>query len=141
MKEIQEEMKKFQDDMKKAAEQKDEVALKKLKPREEQTMALMQEMMILPWKSLIVMLPLFFLFIGEGFITHYHGLLFDWFPAFSIMLPIDLHFHAIFSLQIFQQASYGPKGFFIVSTVFFSMIISLAEGRLEKSKKNAEAKK
>ncbi len=131
-KEIQAEMKKFQDEFKKAAEKKDEAAMKRLEPQQEQTMKLMQEMMFLPWKSMIFVLPIFFILIGEPFIFHTHGLLLDWYPQFVIFLPFDLHFDAIFSFNIIKEGAYGPKGFFILSTVLFSLIFSSLEGQVEK---------
>ncbi len=131
-KEIQDEIKKFQDEFKKATEKKDDAAIKKLKPREEQVMSQMQEMMLLPWKSMVFVMPLFFILIGEPFLTQYPGILMEAFKDFVIFLPFDLHLNAVFSLQVLREAAYGPKGFFIVSTIFFSLVYAQLEPRVEK---------
>ncbi len=131
-KEIQDEIKNFQEEFKKATEKNDEVALKKLKAREEQVMGMMQEMMLLPWKSMIIVMPMFFVLIGEPFLTHYPGFLMETFKGFVIHLPFDLHVNAVFSLQVLREAAYGPKGFFIVSTLFFGMLYSFLEPRVAK---------
>ncbi|MFA6048959.1 MAG: EMC3/TMCO1 family protein [Candidatus Micrarchaeia archaeon] len=131
-KEIQDEIKGFQEEFKKASEKNDEVALKKLKAREEQVMGMMQEMMLLPWKSMIFVMPMFFLLIGEPFLTHYPGFLMEAFKGFVIFLPFDLHVDAVFSLQIIREAAYGPKGFFIVSTLFTGMLYSVLEPKVAK---------
>ncbi|MFQ5406159.1 MAG: EMC3/TMCO1 family protein [Candidatus Micrarchaeia archaeon] len=134
MKEIQDDMKQFQDAFKKATEKKDESELKKLKAREEQVMSQMQEMMLLPWKSMIIVMPMFFILIGEPFLTQYPGILMETFKDFVIFLPFDIHLDAIFSLQIFKQAAYGTKGFFIVSAIISGITLSIIEQKIEKKK-------
>jgi len=96
---------------------------------------MMQEMMILPWKSMVFILPLFFLMIGDPWLTHFPGIIIQNFSDFIITLPFNLHFDAIFSLRFMNAGTYGPKGFFIVCVVFSGLFLSLIEQQLDKLKK------
>ncbi len=131
-KEIQDEMQKWQNDFKVASEKNDEKALKRLKEKEAQVMPMMQEMMLLPWKSMVVVLPMFFFMTGDPWFTHYPGIILQTFSKFLITLPFDLHLSAVFSLGVFNPAVYGPKGFFIVCVLFAGIVTSIAEQQIEK---------
>lgn len=128
-KEIREEVAKFQKEYNKALKEKDEAALKRLQAREKQTSGMMTEMMILPLKSSVIILPLFFIIIT---------LLQQNFPSFTITLPFGLHVNEILSLRILSQSTYGSRGFFIVSSIFWSLLIELVYSRkFEKKHKPA----
>ncbi len=115
-KEIREEVNRFQKEYARAAKEKDEPALKRLKLREKQVTGLMTEMMILPMKSMIIIIPLFFVFIT---------LVQQNFSSFTITLPLGLHVNEILSLRIFSPSTYGPRGFFILASVFWGIIIEI----------------
>lgn len=132
MTEIQEEFKVYQKHLSEAAKSGDESKMKKASEKSERMNQLMMEMMVIPWKTLVYALPLFFLFTGESWLTNYPGLIPSWFPGFVISLPFDLHPAAIFSFKFLQQASYGAKGFFIVGVLFASMIFSFIEQQYAK---------
>ena len=113
-KEIKAEIDAFQKEMSKAVKEKDQAALKRLEPRQKQVTEMMTEMMMLPFKSMIVVIPLFLVVIS---------LLQQNFPGFTINLPFGLHLPEIFSLRILSPSVYGPRGFFIVSGMFWGLII------------------
>ena len=131
---IQKEMNTFQKEMKEATDKNDEKRIKKLKERESQVMGMMSEMMFLPFKSMIFVLPLFFIIIGtSGFLgIQYDGVLSPNFPGFIQELPIDLHISSVFSLNVFHSAVYGTRGFFIVSGIVSGMLVEALFARLLK---------
>ncbi len=133
LKTLQREINSFQKEMKEASDKKDEKKLKQLSLREKEVTSYMMEMMWLPWKSLVFILPLFFLFIGtNGFLgISYDGLLKQWYPDFVAVLPFGLHLPEIFSLRVLSPSVYGPRGFFIVCAVFAGILIELGLSRWE----------
>lgn len=133
LKQLQREINSYQKELKDAAAKNDEKKLKQLSLREKEFTGYMMEMMWLPWKSLIFILPLFFLLIGtNGFLgINYEGILKSWYPDFTIVLPFGLHLPEIFSLRVLSPSVYGPRGFFIVCAVFAGILIELALSRLE----------
>lgn len=126
--EIQREMKDYQRELKQATERRDEAALKNLKARETQVMAMTKEMLFLPFKPMIVVLPLFFIALwalGAAF------------PAFSIQLPVALHWNELLSLQILRPSTYGVRGFFIVVAILAGIVIEIVFQAHDKIKARA----
>jgi uncharacterized membrane protein (DUF106 family) len=123
--EIQREMKEYQRELKEATDKRDEAALKRLKARESQVMEMTKEMLFLPFKSMIIILPLFFIVLwalGAAF------------PSFSVQLPVALHWNELFSLKILSPSAYGVRGYFIVVAVFSGLVIELVIQAYDKMK-------
>ncbi len=83
-------------------------------------------MMFLPFKSMIVVLPLFFVFIW---------LIGGAYPHFTIRLPIALHLNGgeLFGLNILHDSTYGPRGFFILASVLAGSVIEFIAGKTMKN--------
>ncbi len=113
VKQLQKEVNEFQKKFEKATREKDEKELQHLKNLEQETMAKMQEMLLLPLKSMVVILPLFFIFIS-GIESFHRG--------FYIVLPLALHPSELLSLNVLHASTYGPRGFFILSSIVFNLI-------------------
>ena len=139
---LQSEINSFQKEMKEAAEKNDEKRLAALSSREKQVTGHMMEMMWLPWKSLVFILPVFFLLIGtNGFLgINFHGVIPTAFPVFSIVLPFNLHISSLFPAGLFSfspgalasSAPYGSRGFFIVCAIFAGIVLESVVSRFEK---------
>lgn len=129
---IQAQVKQYQDQFKKATAANDSKLLAELANREKEITAYMGEMMVLPFKSLIFIIPVFFVFIGFNiFGFKYAGFVPSTYPDFSIVLPIGLHLGQIFSLQILQSTVYGARGYFILSGVVAGIILEALYSRYE----------
>lgn len=115
-KEIKAEIDAFQKEMNRAMKEKDQAAIKRLEPRQKQVTDSMTEMMMLPMRSMIVAIPLFLVVIS---------LVQQNFPSFIITLPFGIHIDEITSLRILSPSVYGPRGFFIVSSIFWGMLIEM----------------
>ena len=115
-KEIKAEIDSFQKEMNKALKEKDDAAIKRLEVRQKQVTDMMTEMMMLPMKSMIVAIPLFLITIS---------LIQQNFPSFVITLPFGIHIDEITSLRILSPSVYGPRGFFIVSSIFWGMVVEM----------------
>jgi uncharacterized membrane protein (DUF106 family) len=139
MNEIQAYFKAYQDKYAAAIKSKDEKKIAAIADEAKKTNDLMMEMMLMPWKTMIFALPLFFIFTGDPWFTHYAGIVPSVFPDFAIVLPFDLHTAAVYSLNIFKEASYGARGYFIVGLIAAGLLISFAEQKYDASK--AKAKK
>jgi uncharacterized membrane protein (DUF106 family) len=135
MNHIQEEFKAYQEKYLAAVKAKDERKLEALAAESKRTNDLMMEMMIMPWKTLVFALPLFFLFTGDPWLTHYAGIIPSTYPAFATVLPFDLHPAAVYSLNILRSASYGPRGYFIVCLIFAGLLVSLLEQNYDRKGK------
>lgn len=128
VKQLQKEVNDFQKRFEKATKEKDEKELEKLKILEPEVMSKMQEMLILPIKSMVVILPLFFIFIAG--IQYLH-------PSFLITLPFAIHVNEIFALKMFEPSVYGSRGFFIVCSIVFNLAFeALYSNFFEKQNKN-----
>ncbi|MFH0712993.1 MAG: EMC3/TMCO1 family protein [Candidatus Micrarchaeota archaeon] len=133
VKQLQKEVNDFQKNFEKANKEKDEKEIQRLKVIEPQVMKNMQEMLLLPIKSMIVILPLFFIFIA-GIEAYFHG--------FSSILPIDIHPNSIFALKVFEPAAYGGRGYFIFFTIIFNLVFELVYSNLiEKKNENKSEQK
>lgn len=132
---IQAQVKEYQDEYKKAVEKDDKSMLEKLSVREKEVTGYMGEMMTLPFKALIFILPVFFFFIGFTFFGfHLTGIIQRIYPDFSVVLPIGLHLNEIFSLHIIEPSTYGARGFFVVCGIFAGIILEAIYSRYEASK-------
>lgn len=123
VKQIQEEVNKFNADLKKATQEKDEKKVKKLNGREEELSKLMTEMMMLSFKPLIVVLPLFWI--------AYAWLLPSLFPAdFMVTLPFSVPSSLMFWLP--WKDYLGYRGLFIYCLVIIGFALELIVGKLLK---------
>ena len=139
MNEIQAEFKKYQDAYAAALKAKDEKKIEALAADSKRTNDMMMEMMVMPWKTMIFALPLFFLFTGDPWLTHYAGLIPSAYPTFATVLPFDIHTAAVYSLNVLHSASYGARGFFIVCLIFAGLIVSMVEQNYDKKKAKTKA--
>ena len=114
VKELQKEVNDFQKNFEKATKEKDEKEIQRLKNIEPEVMKKMQEMLLLPIKSMVIILPLFFIVIA-GIEYFFHG--------FSIVLPIGIHPNEIFALKLLEPSTYGPRGFFIFTSIIFNLVL------------------
>jgi len=134
MNEIQAEFKAYQDNYAKALKEKDDKKIAALAADSKRTNDMMMEMMLMPWKTMVFALPLFFLFTGDPWLTHYAGIIPSAYPTFATVLPFDIHTAAVYSLNIFHSASYGARGFFIVCLIFAGFVVSMVEQNYDKRK-------
>lgn len=113
---IQKTMKEYQKEYSEALKKDDKHRIEQLKAREPEVMKMMNEMMFLPFKNMIFVIPLFigFMFVLE---SAFHG--------FLIELPIALHLNGneLLGLNIFHNSQYGPRGFFILSSIISGLAI------------------
>ncbi len=125
--ELQSEVNSFQKAYQDAVKRNDEAEMERLKKQEPDVMKKMQEMMFLPFKSMVVVIPLFAVIIW---------LVESQFGKFTIELPIALHLNGneLFGLNVFHSSTYGPKGFFIVSSLVCGIIVEAVTNRLFKRK-------
>ncbi len=126
VKELQKEVNDFQKSFEKATKEKDEKEIQRLKVIEPQVMSKMQDMLILPLKSMVIILVLFFIFMS-GVVP--------FFKAFFIILPFDIHLNQVLALKVLQSAYYGPRGFFILCTIVFNLSFELIYSNLIEKKK------
>jgi len=124
----QKKMNDFQKEYKEATKTKDQTKLKELEGREKEIMNMTKDMMILPFKAMIFILPTFFIAIW---------LVGGAFPGFVIKLPVALHVNEILSFNILRDSIYGVRGYFIISAAVVGMILELIWSQVEKiMKKN-----
>jgi len=123
VKEIQKEINDFNAELKKATKEKDEKKIKKVNEREEELSKLMTEMMMLSFKPLVVVLPLFWL--------AYAWLLPSLFPADFI---VHLDFHLPSSIMFWNpwKDYLGYRGVFIYCLVLVGFALELIVGKLLK---------
>ncbi len=122
---IQKAMKDYQKEMNEAVKRDDKKRLEELKAREPEVMKMMNEMMFLPFKNMIFVIPLFLIFMEVVNGT---------FRGFLVDLPIALHLNGneLLGLNIFKSSVYGPRGFFILSSIVSGMVIEGVWGRMHK---------
>ncbi|MFH1750123.1 MAG: EMC3/TMCO1 family protein [Candidatus Micrarchaeota archaeon] len=124
---IQKTMKEYQKEMADAVKRDDKKKLDELKVREPEVMKMMNEMMFLPFKNMIFVIPLF---LGFMFVLQSN------FQTFLVELPIALHMNGneLFGLNIFHNSHYGPRGFFILSSVVTGLVIEQIWSKVLKKK-------
>ncbi|MEW5955811.1 MAG: EMC3/TMCO1 family protein [Candidatus Micrarchaeota archaeon] len=129
LKEAQKKMNDFQKEYKEAVQKKDDKKLKELEARDKEIMQLTKQMVILPFKAMIVILPLFFIaiwFMGGAF------------PTFAIKLPIALHMNEILSLNVLRESVYGVRGYFILSAAAVGIVLEAIISGYEKMKEKKQ---
>ncbi len=134
LKQLQKLVNDYQKQVTDATKNKDERKLKELSLREKEMMGYTKEMFILPLKSMVIIIPVFFILIGtSGFLgINFNGLIPDAYPDFRITLPIALHLNEVFSLKILANSVYGPRGYFVVIAIFWGLIVELIASQIEK---------
>jgi len=119
VKALQKETQVYQKEMQKAVLEKDEKKIEELKKSEKEVNEKMMQMLLLPWKASIVILPIAWILISFVFPSLYKG--------FVILLPVDIHLHSLLSWtfysNIFRTAAYGTTGFFIVCSIVFGLVL------------------
>ncbi|MBU1197523.1 DUF106 domain-containing protein [Candidatus Micrarchaeota archaeon] len=123
--ELQKQVNAYQKEYQEAVKKNDETEMARLKKREPEVMKMMQEMLFLPFKNMIVVIPMFLIVIwmvGSAL------------PNFVIDLPIALHLNGneLLGLNVFQSSTYGSRGFFILSSVISGLVIEGIAGKLLK---------
>ncbi len=112
-KEIQKQINDFQKELKEAQAKKDEKKIKKLEAQQKDMLKLAQEMMFLPFKSMIIILPLFFVALY---------LINMFFPGVVITLPFSLPVPKLPEIIAWRNV-FGSRGTFILFTVVFGLVI------------------
>ncbi|HLC47446.1 MAG TPA: EMC3/TMCO1 family protein [Candidatus Norongarragalinales archaeon] len=125
---IQKSMKEYQKEYNEALKKDDKKRIEELKAREPEVMKMMNEMMFLPFKNMIFVIPLF---IGVMWVL---GIYFN---GFLIELPIALHLNGneLLGLNIFHSSQYGSRGFFILSSVVAGLVIEQVWSKVLNRKK------
>lgn len=116
VKQIQKEVQTYQKAMAQAVKDKNDAKVKELQNCDREMMGKMQEMMLLPLKTMIIILPLFFIVITLIDMTY---------KGFVIQLPFGLHISELLSLKILEASLYGPRGYFIVVSIFVNLLLEL----------------
>jgi uncharacterized membrane protein (DUF106 family) len=135
VKELQKNVNDYQKELKDAHARKDEAKIKELSAREKEMMDSMKQMTLLPMKTMIVILPMWFIL--------FYFVLPALFPRY---LLTDMPFSVPSSIAVWQPWKnwLGARGLFIYSTVFVGLFIELVFARIEKKifkKPQQQAKK
>jgi len=110
--------KKFNDhvkEMQDALKKNDEARLKELQKQDKEMNDAMMKTMFLPWRSFVVILPLYFVL--------WNYVLPALFPNYSVTLPFSLPGRTDFWNASAWRPWFGARGFFIWSTVFAGLLI------------------
>ncbi|MFH1779962.1 MAG: EMC3/TMCO1 family protein [Candidatus Micrarchaeota archaeon] len=121
---IQKEINEWNAAIKKAQKEKNEAELNQLLAKNDEMMKKMSGMMMMSFKTLIFTLPLY--------IILYSFVLPALYPEYTILLPFDIHFNALFALNVFKEATYGARGLFIVAAIPFGIILQSVVSRINK---------
>ncbi len=123
VKEIQKSVNDYQKQLKDAYARKDEAKIKELSAREKEVTDSMKQMMFLPMKSMVVILPLY--------LALFYWVLPALFPNFIVA---NMPFSLPSSLAVWQPWKnwLGARGLFIYATVFAGLFIELVFTRIEK---------
>lgn len=123
VKEIQKSVNDYQKALKDAYARKDESKIKELTAREKEVTDSMKQMMFLPMKSLVIILPLYMVL--------FYWVLPSLFPNFIVA---NMPFSLPSSIAVWQPWKdwLGARGLFIYSTVFAGLFIELVFTRIEK---------
>ncbi|HLC38374.1 MAG TPA: EMC3/TMCO1 family protein [Candidatus Norongarragalinales archaeon] len=126
VKAFQKEVKEYQNEMQKALKANDSKKLEELKKHDKEFNDKMMQMVLMPWKASIIILPIAWILIAWVLPPLY--------PGFVILLPFDIHTSAILSLtfysNILHTAAYGTTGFFIVCAIVFGLLLEPIGSRL-----------
>ncbi len=119
VKALQKETQAYQKEMRDALVAKDEKKTAELQKRDKEMNDKMMQMLMLPWKASIVVLPIAWILIAFVFPSLYKG--------FVVLLPFDIHLSALLSWtfysNILRTAAYGTTGFFIVCSIVFGLVL------------------
>lgn len=134
LKQLQKLVNDYQKQVSEATKANDEKKLKELSLRDKEMMGYTKEMFVLPLKSMVIIIPVFFILIGtSGFLgINFQGIIPGAYPDFVITLPIALHLSEVFSLQILASSIYGPRGFFVVAAIFWGLLVEAVASQVEK---------
>jgi len=124
VKALNKEVKDYQKQLSDAMRAKDEKKLEELQKRDSEMMGKMKDAMMLPFKALLITFPIF--------IILFNYILPGLFPAFATQLPFDIHLNSLFALNVLHSATYGPKGFFIVCSIFWGLIVEVVASNWDK---------
>jgi uncharacterized membrane protein (DUF106 family) len=116
--EVRASQKRFNDhvkEMQAAMKRNDEAKLKELQKKDEELNKEMMKTMFLPFRSMIVILPLYYVL--------WNFLLPAWFPDYSVRLPFSLPGRMDFWSADAWRPWFGARGFFIWSTVVAGLVI------------------
>lgn len=117
----------IQKEMLAVTKSKDEDSLKKMDKLQSEFSSLLMKSTWSNMRTLLFILPLFFLFIY---------ILSSLYPNFSINLPLNLKGLSIFERGLTVTTVYGFRGFFIVSTLAYGLILQgLYTRKIKKIKK------
>jgi uncharacterized membrane protein (DUF106 family) len=134
LKQLQKETNEYQKQLREATLKKDDAELKRLQAREQEVMEKTKEMLFLPFRSMIIILPAFFVA---------YWLLAYFFPNYvSPVLPVYLpHFYTIWDPAQWRN-QFGSRGIFIYSLMLLGIVIEIIWNTRERIKKaRAEAEK
>jgi uncharacterized membrane protein (DUF106 family) len=129
LKEIQRIVNDYQKDLKHATERKDEKRIKELQARESEMLSLTQEMLVLPFRSMVVVIPLFF-----GALWVVQGLA----PGYSSTLPFSLPVPDLGRFSLDWRSTFGSRGTFILWSIVFGLAIESIVSRREKKRLAAQ---
>lgn len=128
LKEIQRTVQEYQNEMKEATKRKDDKKLKELAARESEMLSLTQEMMALPFRSMVIVIPLFF---GALWLVPPN------FPGYVLNTPFPLPVPNLGNFSLAWRSVFGPRGAFILWSVVFGMLIETIVSRLEAKARRA----
>ncbi|VVB67541.1 Uncharacterised protein [Candidatus Norongarragalina meridionalis] len=122
LKEIQKDVNEWQKELKEANEKKDEVRVKKLMEREDEMMKKIQAMAFLPFRTMIVVLPVFLFAL--------YVVIPAWYPNF---LWANMPFSVPSSIAFWQpwKNYLGGRGMLIYSALVSGLVIQALQPRLE----------
>ena len=126
LKKINKEIQKYQKELSEATKNNDKKKLKELEKRDSEVMQKTQEMMMLSFKPLLIVLPLFWGAYAFILPTLFQGFMVDKLPFY---LPSSL------MVWLPWKNYLGARGLFIYSMVLFGFILQLVEKLFEKVKK------
>jgi len=122
LKEIQKEVNEWQKELKEANDKKDEAKIKKLKEREDEMMKKIQEMAFLPFRTMIVVLPIFLFTLYVLIPAGYPNFIWTNMP-FSV--PSSIAFWEPWKNYL------GARGMLIYSALVSGLLIQALQPRIE----------
>lgn len=130
IKEIQKTVKDYQKELREATKNKDEARVKELSKKEGEILALSQEMLFLPWKSMIIILPVWYVLstvILPAILPHF---------MVTLGFSVPKGFGNILAGEVFKWGDYlGARGLFVYFTVISGMVMELVTTKLEEKAK------
>jgi len=123
VKELQKKVNEYQKELKDAYSRKDEAKIKELNAREKEMMDSMKQMTLLPLRTMVIILPLWFVI--------FYFILPTLFPNYILS---NMPFSLPSSIAFWQPWKnwLGARGLFIYATVFAGLFVELVFARIEK---------